>query len=475
MSTPPPIDPSAISDEDAYVDRLRAVDPAAGATSDLTALRAAVAARAEEPAGAAAIPDELAVRRRARFGWPARVAAAAAAVLVVGSGGYALGAGRTPTADVQGAAPVISLNGDGGEAALGDASGAGPALGGAESLVGQQDAARSSSPYGGWWGRTVFTESGLSGAAGRAQSWALDPSSTFSEATAAAAAQALGMSGSPTLRDGSWQVGSTDGSGPSLGLSPDGQGTLSYYDPSVDPWGCLPADTATSSSDGSDPSIEPREQECSERDLGPAPGTDAAKARLSEVLAALGVDVSTYELVAEDYGDEQWSYVSAFQVIDGQRTGVTWSASLTGAGLSSLYGSTAEVVSLGEYDVVSPAEAVARLGDPRFGASGGYPYIAEGTAGIAEDGGTAVMPAPDAPDGPDPAEPTLPTVPGAGTSFSWPVQEIQITGARLGVAMNWQADGAVVLVPTYELTGADGSTWTVIAVADDALDFATAG
>ena len=474
MSTPPPIDPSSVSDEDAYVDRLRAVDPATGATSDLTALRAAVAARADETAGAAAAPDGLAAHRRSRFGWPARVAAAAAAVLVVGSGGYALGNGRASTAEVQGAAPVISLNGGGSDSGLGSSSAAEPAPSGAESLAGAQDSARSLGGYGGGWGRTIFTESGLSDAAVRAEAWALDPSSTFSEATAAAAAKALGMSGTPTLRDGAWQVGATDGSGPSLGLSPDGQGTLSYYDPSVDPWGCIARDAATSSPDEpEDPAAPLEQQECLERDLGPAPGTDAAKARLGEVLAALGIDASTYEMVAEDYGDARWSYITGYQVVDGQRTGVTWSASLTGAGLSSLYGSTAELVSLGEYDVVSPAEAVARLGDPRFGASGGYPYIADDTAGVLENGGsTAVQPTPDVP---ELAESTLPIAPGVGSSFSWPVQEIQITSARLGVAMNWQSDGAVVLVPTYELAGADGSTWSVIAVADDALDFATVG
>jgi hypothetical protein len=188
------------------------------------------------------------------------------------------------------------------------------------------------------------------------------------------------------------------------------------------------------------------------------------------VLAALGIDASTYDIVAEDYGDTTWSYVTGYQVLDGERTGVTWSASMTGGGLSSLYGSTAPLVSLGEYDVISPADAVARLGDPRFGASGGYPLAVDTMRGAEESAvGSAtseVAPAP---------EPSLAPVPRPGTSLSWPVPSVEIPRARLGLALTWHQDGSVVLVPTYALTGSDGSTWSVIAVSDSALDFSAAG
>ncbi len=478
MSTTPPLQPPDGPDEDTYVDRLRAVDPAAGVDTDLTALRAAVAARTGLESAAGTAPDELAARRRHRFARAARVAAAAAAVLVVGSGGYALGVGRAPVS-MQGAAPAITLDGAGGGAAgprdgaaVGSAEGSAQA--GASALAGDTRIASSGLARGGWWGRTVFTSAGLSTQGGTAQAWAMDPTSTFNEATVAAAAKALGVAGVPALVDGSWQLGSSDGTGPTVTLSPDGQGSLSFYDPSVDPWGCVATDAATAAPDapvepGRD--IAPGEPNCTQRDLGPAPGTDAAAARLREVLAALGIDTSTYELVAENYGDTTWTYVTAYQVVDGQRTGVTWSAAMTGAGLSSLYGSTAPLVSLGRYDVVSPAQAVARLGDPRFGSSGGYPLAASDTVKLAEgsgSGASAVAPAP-AP------EPTLPSVPRAGQSFTWPVQTVQITQARLGIALSWQQDGAVVLVPTYLLTGSDGSTWSVIAVSDAALDFSAAG
>ncbi len=473
MSTPPPVDPSDTSAQDAYLDRLRAADPAAGSAPDLEALRAAVSARSAAESPGAPV-DELATRRRTRAGWPARVAAAAAAALVVGTGGYAIGAGQA--ASTEQGAPVISLGGGSGQGTtsgsmpVGPAGPVGPAVGGggAESAGVAGDATSMIDRWGGWWGRTVFTSSGLSTEPTRAQAWALDPTGVFSQETAAAAASALGLSGTPTLVYGAWQVGATDGTGPSLSLQPDGQGSLSYYDPTVDPWGCVTPDSGSRGEGGE--SLAPSEPVCSQRDLGPAPGGDAAAARLREVMAALGVDASAYDVVTEDYGDDQWSYVTAYQVVDGQRTGVAWSAAMTGGGLSSLYGALAPAVSLGEYDVVSPAEAVDRLGDPRFGASGGYPVVMEDTVAVPEGAQSdEIAPAP------EPTEPTLPPVPGAGAAFSWPVQQVQITQARLGLAMTWQTDGSVVLVPTYELTDADGTAWSVIAVSDDALDFSTVG
>jgi hypothetical protein len=52
------------------------------------------------------------------------------------------------------------------------------------------------------------------------------------------------------------------------------------------------------------------------------------------------------------------------------------------------------------------------------------------------------------------------------------VQQVTITGARLGLGMVTQADGAVLLAPAYELTDADGSTWSVVAVDEGSLDLA---
>jgi len=50
------------------------------------------------------------------------------------------------------------------------------------------------------------------------------------------------------------------------------------------------------------------------------------------------------------------------------------------------------------------------------------------------------------------------------------VQDVTITGARLGVTLLTTPTGATLLVPAWELTDADGGTWSVIAVVEDQLD-----
>lgn len=426
--------------------RLRAADPAAGSVPDLAALRAAVDARVTT-----GTTDELARRRRVPLA--ARVAAVAAAALVVGGGGgYAIGAASADG----GAAPAIAVDAPPQEGGVGERLAAGPESMSAAGAAGAQSAADMAAP--GWSGRAVFTASGLSTERGTSRAWAFDASASFTEQTVAAAAEALGVTGSPQLVDGTWSVGPTDGSGATVQLYPDGTGSLSFYDPTKDPWACSQLPVAEGGAEDlatSDLPVEP----CAQRELGPAPEPDAATATVTDVLGRLGLDPSAYELVAEDWGDDQWAYVTAYHVVDGRRSGLQWSASFTGAGLQSLFGSVAPLVDLGEYDVVSPSEAVERLMDPRFGGGGMPIAYAEG----AEPRGEAVAPAP-----------RVPGTVAPGSAFSWPVDEVTIVEARLGGALHTLADGAAVLVPTYELVSDDGGIWSVVAVTDDHLDFASA-
>lgn len=466
--------------EEVAVARLRAADPAAAAEPDVVALRAAV-----EERRVASPPDELAARRLRRLTtWPARAAAVAAAALVVGgAGGYVVG---TSGGDDDGggltAEPPIVLQGpgDGDEMATESAGGA--------PVAPSADVARAGDAAFGWYGRTVFRSAGLSADGGTATGWGLDASAVSADAAAAAAAT-LGVAGEPRLEWGSLVVGPADGSGPTLQLSADGAGSVSYWDPSADVWSCVEtsgsgevaqreAEAAREGgADDAGAGIEPVAPEpCTERDLGDAPSGDAATGRVRDAMTALGVDPSAFELVTEDYGDPAYVHVTAYHVVDGQRTGLAWSATFSGAGLTNLYGFTADLVELGEYDVVSPEEAVARLNDPRFGGGWSGPIIMAGEArtladaptdapGAAED--MAIAPAPEEePDGVPPA----PAAPGS--PIAWPVQEVTITAARLGVAQMSAPDGAMILAPTYELTGDDGSVWSVIAVAERHLDLA---
>ena len=191
-------------------------------------------------------------------------------------------------------------------------------------------------------------------------------------------------------------------------------------------------------------------------------------------MSALGVDASGYEFEVGDYGTPSAAYVTAFQVVDGQRSGATWSVTLLGREIQSVNGGLAPLISLGSYDVVSPTTAVDRLSDPRYGfgfVGGPMPYGVESSMasmGMMEKNADFVGPAPDRAVA---SNPGLPPVVQPGSSFSWPVQQVTISKARLGLAMYTQTDGSTVLLPTYELSDSDGQPWSVVAVDDKSLDF----
>ncbi|WP_149203724.1 hypothetical protein [Actinotalea subterranea] len=474
--TTPPAAGSGADDptpqERASVERLRAADPAATAHPDVEALRRETDERREEPLDTA-VParDELAARRTRWSSWPARAGVAAAA-LVIGGGGYALGAATPEGAEP--AADVISLT----EAQPGQVPAAG-----AEDAASAGTLADSRLFWPGYGGRTVFTASGLSQDGGTAKAWGLDPSQALTQEAVERAAAALGVPGAATQSDGMWTVGATDGSGPTVSVYPDGTASFSFYDPTKDPWSCVaPTDGAASTqgsagtapdegagggsddvtTDAVDPSVGialPEPVPCEQRDLGAAPTGDAAAAQVRDTLGALGLDPASFEVVVEDSTDTAWTSVTAYHVVDGQRSGLIWSAALSGGGLQSVNGPLATLVDLGAYDVVSPTEAVERLGDPRFGAGGGPIAYLEDTMAAREGDQASVSPLQ-----------TVPPTAVPGSPIAWPVDQVTIVEARLGVALHTQADGAAVLVPTYELTGDDGGIWSVVAVADAQLD-----
>ncbi|WP_251150083.1 hypothetical protein [Cellulosimicrobium sp. Marseille-Q4280] len=475
--------------DDVVLDRLRAADPAAGETPDLSVIEAAVRERAPEAfadtrtgtgdAGAAApvvelpvVPDELAARRRRA---PLLVAAAVAGVLVVGGGGYALGAGTGAgsASDEQAASTALAPIQLGSSAQEESAAASDAAGGGVQSQLEASRAATDMAYGGSWGGRTVFHQDGLPTEGGRADAWAYDAQAVFSEETARRVADALGVEGEVREEYGAYAVGSSDWTGPQVSLQPDGLASVSFNDPTKDPWGCvvvtpMPAEEG-GSTDGGDGTSAVDPGACVEQDHGAPPSGDDAVAQLRAVLGELGLDAGAFEVVADeqpaDQGAPRSTTASAYEVVDGRRTGVAWGATFSGAGMSSLYGSLAPRVALGTYDVVSPAAAVERLGDARF--SGGGPI-----AWAREDVGTAV---PEIGVAPEEAEvPTVPPTVAEGSRFAWPVTDVTITDARLGAAVQHQPDGAAVLVPAYELTDAGGSTWSVLAVADEQLDFAAA-
>ncbi|MDM7830403.1 hypothetical protein [Cellulomonas edaphi] len=457
------------------LDAVRAADPAAGSAPDLARLHAALA----ESTGVQLGDDELAARRSRRTPRWIQVAAAVAGVALVGGGGYALGNQRDSASTVAGA-PPISLS----DSASRQAAGA------QDAQSAQGEIAPQSNPFGvgaaasadsskrvassffpaGYGLHTVFTARGLSTAGSSADSWAYDAASVYSAGTAARLAEALGVAGTPR-EDWGWTVGPNDGTGATVSLAPDGVASMSYYDPAKDPWACLdksaPDSIETPAAGEVASDLGSAAIEC---DGDAAPRGAKAVAEAKDVLESLGVDTGALELESQGDGDDRMTTVIAYRVVDGQRTDNPWSVSLVADGVSSVNGPVAPLVGLGSYDVVSPAQAVERLGDPRFGASGGgpVPYAArEGVAASASaSDDVAVAPTQE-------PKPTVPPTASAGDPLSWPVTEVTITKARLGLATQTAPDGSTTLVPSYELTGTDGSTWSVVAVVDQQLDFAS--
>jgi hypothetical protein len=430
------------------VDELRAADPAAGvqpregfadevvahATGETDAATAAVTTDASaEPAPVADLDAE---RTRRRVRW-LPVAAVAASLVVVGAVGYGVGAtagGGTNLADA--AAPPISLQGASGSGAM--EQGAAGDAGTADQRMAGSGAADMSFPYG--FGRNDFSATGLSTTGGTAAAYAFDARAASSAETVAALAAALGVEGEPVLADGSWTVGPQDGSAPTLWVSLDGTMSFSYSDPGKDPWVC---------EEGSEV-CEPS---------GEIPSEEAAIEALRSLLASTGRDPGAYEFSSETWEGAVTRMASAWPVIDGQRVDTGWSVEVTDDGVYSAYGALAELVPLGDYPIVSEQEAFERLSDPRFGAQMTIMPFAAQEQAIGEI--SEWVP---------PTEP--PALPSAGTPLSWPVNDVEIVEARLGLASQWQPDGSVLVAPAYEFTDADGGAWSVIAVADEALDFA---
>ena len=432
------------------IERLRAADPAAGVEPrDGFADEVVARATAEPTAEGAPVADLGSERARRRPRW-LPIAAVAASIAVVGAIGYGVGAstgGATNLAD--GAAPPISLQtseGSGGAAET-DAMDSGAALDKRMSSGGATDMMY---PYG--FGRNSFTSSGLATDAGTSMAYAFDPRAASNAETVAALAAALGVEGTATSQDGSWTVGPQDGTGPYLSVGLDGTLSFSFSNPLINPWQCA------KSVDGAE-LVEPCEP------TGALPSETAAIDALRALIESAGRDPGAFEYSSETWEGSVTRMAQAWPVIDGQRVDQAWTLELTDAGVFSAYGALAGVVELGEYDVVSEQEGFERLSDPRFGAQMTNLPIAmraqtDGAVpGVAEE---AWVP---------PTEP--PATPTSGTPLSWPVNDVEIVSARLGLASQWQPDGTVLVVPAYEFTDAEGGTWSVIAVADSMLDFST--
>lgn len=436
------------------VARLRAADPAADVEARAGFADDVVARTLAEPLAEPAVVTDLSSERaRRRPRWLPYVAVAAS-LAIVGGAGFGIGASTGRGMNLaDGAAPPISLQtgaGTGGAAPEMGAARDGAAQGGSAGAPTAQSKMASDMMYPSGSGRNIFSSKGLSTATGAASAYTFDARAASNADKVAALAAALGIGGKAELKDGAWMVGPQDGTAPYLSVGLDGMLSFSFTNPLINPWTC----GMTKQPVAPDAVVEPCDPPS---DL---PSEDAAIDAMRSIIAAAGRDPGAFQF-ASDTGEGSYARsAQAWPVVDGQRVDQAWSLELTAAGVYSASGALAGIVPLGNYPVVSEQQAFERLSDPRFGAQmTGVPIaLRERT-----DTGTSEWVPPTEP----------PSTPAAGTSLAWPVNTVDIVSARLGLASQWQPDGGVLVVPAYEFTDADGGTWSVVAVADSKLDFAT--
>ncbi|HEY3437506.1 MAG TPA: hypothetical protein VGK35_07445 [Actinotalea sp.] len=292
--------------------------------------------------------------------------------------------------------------------------------------------------YGGY-SRTHFTLGSLTPAPGGAPTHApgfgYDPRSVYSAETVARLAGVLGVSGDAVNDGWQWRVGAVDSSGPDVRLNMDPFAIFWYFNPVAYVGWC-----------------DPSQGTCASVPAGPS--ADEATSAMRAVMTGAGVDLDGYTFTAstEGVGNTRVTAVPPGHKLE-DYSSRSWEAVYTAKGLSSLGGSVAPRVSLGEYALVSPAVAVGRLSDTRFTPT----WWAGAPEGAMESGQGEVT--------------NPPAAPAAGSKIPWDVQEAVITTWELTTATFYGPDRAAYDLPAYRLGTGTGYFWTVLAVADKHLAF----
>lgn len=487
-------------DDDEALARLRAADPASGAHPDLHKISERLRGRTPlgGNSGGFAFSDtsDTAVRVHdpdVRTGRGGILVAAAVAALALGAGGYALG--TTTADDAPSAAPQDPTSANSNSAVNQDAE---PGLQHGSSAASEDSAYEESAEadMGGSYAGPVIPVAGESlsterttgkvyGASGEGQ-WADGEARNLLQGYADQLGVEGTVEGGDDNEDYFYVIDATDGRNLSA-HSYGNNNSLDYSNPALDPW-CEEMKTEMENSDeesgwfgyGPGPG-GPAVITCAE--LGPAPDDATAIATAQEFLSQLGIDATgyTFEVLPsyaysemEMAGDEAFATSApddspgdnpemataevAISPTDSPLAGFRdWHVSTTSAGISYASIQFGELVELGDYPVISPAEAVQRVNDVRFQQLGAYiptlDYYDE--SGYYEEW---VEP-----------EPLPPVSPGELIPF--PLTESPVTAAELhtGIVSLW--DGTEFIVPVYDLSDADGNHWQVMGLAEEALDF----
>ncbi|GAA3923753.1 hypothetical protein [Microbacterium invictum] len=293
--------------------------------------------------------------------------------------------------------------------------------------------------------------------------YALDGRAQYSAADAERIARTLGLDAAAHQEkpEYGWTVGDPEKSGPVLWMSPSGAGDVSFNtgvaDPSSACWTQIAPDYGVDTEKGADfdeatwRAFDADVQACVA--ATPMPTDQQARDALSLFLTATGVDESQTQVTVTSEDTGRTMTATAARVVAGNVTVVTSTVHVSAKGLLYGYGGTATVVSLGDYGIVSPAEAARRLNDPVFTPA----YAASTASEIDYDELNDPVTQP-------------PAVPAAGTRVPWGITEFEIASARLGLAQMTSVEDERFLAPAYEFTDTEGNVWSVLAIAEAEID-----
>lgn len=460
---------------------IRSFDPAAGidAPASLRERVAGIAASHADEVDSDAAATGAPVPIRRKRPWLAPVAAAAALAVGVG-GGYLFGSGAFAFTPAQGIpeslgvpveigtaenpAPPVSLGGaDYGVQAMSaiaesgsDASGM--ILNDAQFTPGSSEAQQNSTVD--QWhysNNRRFTVPTFDTGPETATVYALDGRAHFSAEDAQRMADLLGVEGEAYQQEEytyGWQVDTRKAITSTLSLTPTGDGNVWASTTNPDPWSACDREIAPTydlqNYDEARYAAYSAEVEACVA-ATPMPTEQQARDALSLFLTATGVDESSTEIELDVFEEGRTISATASWVVDGNVTVIHSFVTVSHLGLLHASGPTATVESLGEYSIVTPDEAAARLNDPVYAPQ----WSSEQAQEITYEGEM-------------PTEP--PALPTAGTPVPWGISEFEIESARLGLALMTGTKDERFLAPAYEFTDTDGNVWSVIALAESELD-----
>lgn len=471
-----------VDHDDEALSRLRASDPATGSHPDLHHLRTLIAQKAPASQGsdvATRVDDDLLRGPRLRAPW---IAAAAVAALGLGVGGYALGlqqgdgapapvAGQTT--EVLPASPGLQPGTDvktemGGDAAAGMASSADMA-----SEASGDPMAYDPGPV-----RLVAGEGLPSGpATGEVRALV---STQGAQEFLDAWAERTGFEGEPIPSGadsmfGMEGVGLVDGPNGRVMHASESEGALSFGYEDIfggeyctDMWTGMPeADLAMAKEEwskaygGAVPF--PDASNCREA-TGPAPTEEQAKATVKDFFADAGIDVEDYTFETYDNGGE-----SSYVMVDAWPAGMEYgqinvSATVGPEGVVSAYGMQGEFASLGEYPIITASEAVDRYRTREWSMDYGVSIAEDHVAPAPMDEASMTWAEPDY---------TMPENGPLQPGQKIPVllKDKTVTDAELVRGTMWVQGAGSIEVPVWKLMTGDGMHYSVLALAEEALDF----